>query len=272
MCEVGKERLTEIAISPLESIRQTLMTHLWPGMVRKPSKTGGVDLDSDDELDVEEPLEVEGTLDSSEEQIIGRGGGGGFPVTFRNEIPEAGPSNPRQSTFPDLEELKAGLQDEWDGSDGALGDDADDFGPGEGEYARLEEWLEGDEEFGEYAMVDPPEGEGSASRRDTPPSSTSERHVPKSQAQFEDDFTDLTFPLPTPHQPPPPASSSIGRGTETDLDPTPLLMHLQSVRAELAGVEDEDERRVRAGREVERVMRGLGMGIEDLDLLGLDED
>ncbi|KAJ9117533.1 hypothetical protein QFC22_004383 [Naganishia vaughanmartiniae] len=50
------------------------------------------------------------------------------------------------------------------------------------------------------------------------------------------------------------------------IDPTALLSHLQSLRVELAGVENEDERRARAGREVVDVMRGLGIRLDDLDL------
>ena len=57
------------------------------------------------------------------------------------------------------------------------------------------------------------------------------------------------------------------------LDPTPLLLHLQSIRAELAGVEDEDERRVRAAREVGGLMRSLGVeGWDEGDLEGLDDE
>lgn len=55
------------------------------------------------------------------------------------------------------------------------------------------------------------------------------------------------------------------------LDPTPLLLHLQSIRAELAGLEDEDERRVRAAREVGGLMRSLGVeGWDEGDLRDLD--
>lgn len=60
-------------------------------------------------------------------------------------------------------------------------------------------------------------------------------------------------------------------------DPTPLLLHLQSIRADLAGLGDEDERRVRAAREVGGLMRSLGIegwdeGDLDMDVEGGDDD
>lgn len=51
-------------------------------------------------------------------------------------------------------------------------------------------------------------------------------------------------------------------------DPTPLLNHLSSIRDALARVDDPDERRRRAARELEAVFKGLGIGgmdLEDLD-------
>jgi hypothetical protein len=50
------------------------------------------------------------------------------------------------------------------------------------------------------------------------------------------------------------------------IDPTALLNHLQSLRTELSNVQDEDERRARAGKEVVDVLRGLGIRLDDLDL------
>ncbi|KAJ9098125.1 hypothetical protein QFC21_004454 [Naganishia friedmannii] len=50
------------------------------------------------------------------------------------------------------------------------------------------------------------------------------------------------------------------------LDPRALLNHLQSLRAELAGVQDEDERRARAGKEVVDILKGLGIRLDELDL------
>lgn len=76
---------------------------------------------------------------------------------------------------------------------------------------------------------------------------------------FEDDFG------PSPAT----ARGSGGSGEPNiPLDPTPLLLHLQNVRAELADVEDEDERRLIAAREVAQLMGQLGFGEGDL---GLDE-
>jgi hypothetical protein len=74
------------------------------------------------------------------------------------------------------------------------------------------------------------------------------------ESGFEDDFG--------------PAPTVASGEPNIPLDPTPLLLHLQNVRAELADVEDEDERRVRAAREVAQLMGQLGFGEGDL---GLDE-
>jgi hypothetical protein len=58
-------------------------------------------------------------------------------------------------------------------------------------------------------------------------------------------------------------------------DPTPLLHHLSSIRDALARVDDPDERRRRAARELEAVFSGLGidvgLGELDLDLEELQE-
>ncbi|WRT65129.1 uncharacterized protein IL334_002071 [Kwoniella shivajii] len=91
---------------------------------------------------------------------------------------------------------------------------------------------------------------------------------PKVQEQegFEDDFDEYTEFQSAP-------SMSAGLNDPTlALDPTPLLLHLQSVRDELANVQDENERRVRAGKEVQQILASLGMGDlaeDDLDLHGI---
>jgi hypothetical protein len=73
------------------------------------------------------------------------------------------------------------------------------------------------------------------------------------ESQFEDDFADFA-----PFQSAPPTGPS-GEGGAGGIDPTPLLLHLQNVREELAGL-DEDTRRERAGKEVESVLMSLGLG------------
>lgn len=55
----------------------------------------------------------------------------------------------------------------------------------------------------------------------------------------------------------------------SQIDPTHLLTHLQSLRNELSAVPD-DLRRVRAAREVERLFSGFGVGLEGLDLEDLE--
>jgi hypothetical protein len=117
-----------------------------------------------------------------------------------------------------------------------------DFGPFEGglgasEYARLDAWLDDDGEVDEL--------EHRVSQADR-----FFRFVDEDELSgFDDDFG----PAPNRGEPALP------------LDPTPLLLHLQQVRADLAHVEDEDERRRRAADEVSRVMASLGFGGGDWD-------
>ena len=160
------------------------------------------------------------------------GTGPSFPVSFTE-----------QNASDRLEAIAARMAGLW-GDDGIdeLGDVDQDWGdfararPSEAEYACLDEWLDDDQAEVSHPLatvVTHPSGDGSTTER---PAS--------SHTRFEDDFADYTLPR---------AQGRAG------LDPTPLLLHLQSLRAELAGVEDEDERRVRAGREVEHLMQSLGL-------------
>lgn len=71
---------------------------------------------------------------------------------------------------------------------------------------------------------------------------------------FEDDFADFQS-----------ATTRAPAATSASLDPTALLMHLNAVREQLAHVQDEDERRVRAGREVQKVLADLGLDIDSDD-------
>ena len=79
---------------------------------------------------------------------------------------------------------------------------------------------------------------------------------------FGDDFADFQSASTS-------AAAAAAAPKAAPLDPTALLMHLNSLRAQLAGVQDEDERRLRAGREVQRVLADLGI---DLDSEGEWED
>lgn len=118
---------------------------------------------------------------------------------------------------------------------------ADDFGDFTEAQARLETWLDDD---------------------DAPHPGVARLN------QFDDDFG----PDPAEYDEEDGArqlASELG-GLQGTLDPTPILLHLQAVRAELSLVEDEDERRTRAGEEVARVMRGLGLG--EVDFSEFDDD
>lgn len=138
-------------------------------------------------------------------------------------------------------------------------DQAEDFGafasPSAEEYARLDQWL-GDDidsappptlsdlESGPPRMGGPNTVNGHVDRGTRSALIPNATPTAAANAGFEDDFG------PDPS----------GDASSIPLDPTPLLLHLQEVRAELAEVEDQDERRLRAGREVARLMQSLGMG------------
>jgi hypothetical protein len=234
-----------VAMSPLEEVRQTLMTHMWPGMVRKATSGPSGELIDSDEDDLEE-------YEEEEESAV-------FPVTFAPSTSQTKEGVLSTTDFPGLEELRRELPD---------GQEDEEVHLEEEEYARLDDWLD-DEDGDEFVALpedqeDHDELEGSIVRSRSPSPPAEE----KEEAGFEDDFDDFAPFQAAPHR---------RSGREEDgghgllsMDPTPLLLHLQAVRAELAGVEDEDDRRKRAGKEVERVMRGMGMG--DLDFGMGDED
>ena len=240
------------AMDPVEGVRQTLMTHMWANMARKPSGISrGDNLGSSGEDGEEE----------EEDFAV-------FPVTFAPPV-EAGGSG-TGSEFPDVDELRRQLplESEREGSEV--------FPLGEEEYARLDEWLDDDDDDDEAdEFVALPEEDLGRSEEDveyeevthisgTSPSDKpgSSGHSPPPDLAFEDDFDDFA-----PFQ-----TAPAGSGEALlSLDPTPLLWQRQAVGVEGAGGEDEEERRVRAGREVERVMRDMGMGMGgmgDLEDLG----
>lgn len=200
----------------------------------------------------------------------------------------------------DDNEEDMGDEDEAGGEGGMRFDEEDgedrEVGPEEGEWERLDDWLDGDEG---YEALEDGEEEGYAQMEDKEPGGQEDVPMPtetihhddqlttppqipepirdadKIEDQgFEDDFASFQS-APTPNLRPEQHSSGglklnkNGIPSELPLDPTPLLMHLQSVREELAGVTDEDERRVRAAREVMAVL-GLDMG--DIEGMGLDGD
>ncbi|CAK9784275.1 hypothetical protein CC85DRAFT_284897 [Cutaneotrichosporon oleaginosum] len=241
----------ERPLDPLETVRQTLMTHMWPTMVRK--APGRHAAGPEQRLPPgAEPRERVPTMDYAT-----------FPVTFGAGADgvEERPAGPA-SDFPvgcDAVSQDPAAQDADEDSDDGFGDFE---GPGAEEYARLDEWLDGDGDEdmpvvrGEATSTHAPATAHTAPASSAPPAATLNGTSTAPTTGFEDDF-DAHEASSDPNLP---------------LDPTPILLHLQNVRAELADVEDEDERRVRAGAEVARLMRSLGLGGDDLGLDEFDDD
>lgn len=115
-----------------------------------------------------------------------------------------------------------------------------------------------DDEFGDFAQAQ--------DRLDAWLDSDGDTNGHERNHQFEDDFG----PLPAEEEENVRELADDMAGLGPGLDPTPILLHLQAVRAELSLVEDEDERRLRAGEEVARVMRDLGLG--EVDFSEWDDD
>ncbi|WVF70202.1 hypothetical protein IAT40_004990 [Kwoniella sp. CBS 6097] len=390
--EIGMEFVDEVhplteedderPLEPLETVRQTLMTHLWPNMVRK-SIGRGPNPSSFPAVDRFSPISSPTDSPSTSQ----------FPITFSRDMNGASASMSsafnfadrsvngsgeladETVTFPALHELRAAIRaedfeaiDRLDRMDERFGI-ADAFGPGQEEYARLDDWLDEDDEEYEPAFTSggvddaqstaqdgkvgieqkrtgdyPDHGErasenggsvragtnrtpsgdkgdwldsddikfdpvasdlpsgfvnstATTSTNDSETSSVAEEnqhnaenvnnnnrsqaHQQEAVEGFEDDFEFTDF-----HSAPAAAlhgiSSSgrgLGLGSNSNrnqdgatgtlaLDPTPLLLHLQNVREELAGIGNEDERRVRAGKEVAQLMASLGMDM-DMDM-GMD--
>lgn len=285
------------AMDVYERIRQTLQTHLWPNMTR--FEPPGPSLADADTLSISSS-----TTDEKADDIPSS-----FPVTFSTNIPVSNLTIEDRgvTAFPDPDELRAqvlaldfvrgereedsmvpdgskvaqrlelmvrrlemdmDMDTEWDDDD-----DLDhEFGPSQDEYTRLDDWLDLNQDEGGDKLP-PPENDLETEDviRDAtiPPSgpwvdSHEERenddHPYTDGDQFEDDFADF--------QSPPPPLGNLA--TET-MDPTSLLIHLQSVRADLSAIQDEDQRRLRAGREVMELMRSLGLSTGSEDQLGFDD-
>jgi len=248
---------------------------MWPNMVRKPIQSR-MDMGfEDDDEDYNEETNDVGDISRSE-----------FPVTFNPLQPQLRAStddlndsaNPHD--FPGLDELRNQIMLEdldklHQGDAMAIRRDMmevfDDFGENEnigdwleGDYARLDDWLEEDEDGAGIG-----DGDRLPAQRPTEEYDEEIERVQLQQlqeelakgperteleeSQFEDDFADFA-----PFQ----SGPSTGPGEHGEaggIDPTPLLLHLQNVREELAGL-DEDTRRERAGKEVESVLKSLGLG------------
>jgi hypothetical protein len=254
------------------------MTHMWPNMIRKPIQSR-LDMGfEDDDEDYHE--EIDDVDDETKAD---------FPVTF-NPLQSRAPTNDLNESanpddFPGLDELRSqimleDLDKRQKGGDHKFSrldmlDDFDDFDGDDGgdwvgaEYAKLDDWLDENEnengnenenanegedtthdQNGEIAIGDPDldmPNEEPLERVNSGPIDQME------ESQFEDDFADFA-----PFQSAPPTGPGAAGGAG-GLDPTPLLLHLQNVREELAGL-DEDTRRERAGKEVESVLMSLGLG------------
>lgn len=230
---------------------------------------------------------------SDEEDPIEAAAAPAFPITFDRLGQSSDPAHSvrlhgGEDAFPDLDELRSQILLAEQMNLGGMQrlerlemDDEEmyDFG-GQEEYAKLEEWLDEDEE--EWGHGEGEEGDGDV--KEMQESTMGQLHpepdghaaeevqgtasASTSTNQFEDDFSDF-------HSGPTRPSRHID-DRNLSLDPTPLLLHLQSVREELAAVGDEDERRVRAGKEVMEVMRSLGLadwddgeGNDELDELAI---
>ncbi|KAL1408465.1 hypothetical protein Q8F55_005277 [Vanrija albida] len=237
----------ERPLDPLETVRQTLMTHMWPNMERKAGRRT-----------LPRP-EVED--DGSDEE---GNAGPRFPVGFGAvDAPRAaGPA----SDFPALPaaERNGHGGDEADYAQMLDGDEDDDFGgfasapgPSAAEYARLDAWLDDDGELPPPTAEDVALAELAELAAHPGAARLHGFRAPESDDEgdgFDDNFTARAAAPALP------------------LDPTPILLHLQQVRAELSQVADEDERRDRAGREVTRLMQSLGLGGGAFDLDDDDEE
>jgi hypothetical protein len=246
------------------------MTHMWPNMIRKPIQSR-LDMGfEDDDEDYHEEIDDVGDISKAD-----------FPVSFdslrsqsrapKNDLNES--ANP--DDFPGLDELRSQIMledlDKLHGKDELairrdMMDVFDDFGENnnirdwlEGDYARLDDWLEEDEdeEGGGDRMPDQKPAVEYDEELERAQLEELERELEKGpeetgleESQFDDDFADFA-----PFQ----SAPSTGSGAAGGFDPTPLLLHLQNVREELAGL-DEDTRRERAGKEVESVLMSLGLG------------
>jgi hypothetical protein len=253
------------------------MTHMWPNMIRKPIQSRmDMGFEDDDENYHE-------NLDDVDDETKAY-----FPVTFNplqtqsrapiNDLDES--ANP--DDFPGLDELKnqimlEDLDKRQRGGDHGFSrldmlDDFDDFDGDDGgdwvgaEYAKLDDWLDENENENGNENENANEGEDTTQDQNSEtPMDDPDLEMPREEvlerddsvpidqmeeSQFEDDFADFA-----PFQ----SAPSTGSGAAGGFDPTPLLLHLQNVREELAGL-DEDTRRERAGKEVESVLMSLGLG------------
>lgn len=232
---------------------------------------GGTEASGEGEFPGVDELKSQIMLEETERIALGQGqgsgGSGGLSMLERLDL--------------DLDLNEGEGEGEGDGEE-----DEDDWV--QAEYSRLDDWLDEDDDLQaqtqdgdlsehQHQHDHEPEGEQAShlhlpdNTKDSDSSEViyGETAIPE-ESQFEDDFADFAPFHQPPHAHPiaPPSSSSSS--SKLPMDPTPLLLHLQNVREELIGL-DEDTRRARAGKEVENVFKSLGLGGFDFDETDLDD-
>lgn len=104
--------------------------------------------------------------------------------------------------------------------------------------------AEKDEDFGEYKAASNGIAQDEMRRLDAWLDEDNTSDSRPTAESFDDDFEPHSDDLDLP------------------LDPGPLLQRLEATRAQLANVTDEDERRVMAATEVERLFKSLGIDLQ----------
>lgn len=158
----------------------------------------------------------------------------------------------------------------------------------EEEFEKLDAWLKEEEEEDptsekaeDFKPHDDSDGKGKRrevySNKDQSDGKAEGNNKKMATDKFEDDFSDFVI-APSGSKEPissttttttiPPSNSTIpDHHLDSLLDPSQLLSHLSSLRSQLSQLENEDERRLRAGEEVEKVLRMMGLD----GGMGLDE-
>ena len=211
----------------------------------RPHESGAANDDDDDDDD--------GDVDDDNEAVDDWGGDAGYAPLDENDVgaDDALPEAPTQTTISTANSTAIPRAD-------PASADADEFG-----------------DFVEPPITDPVQHEAAVPRMQRDTANSDGAHL-----GFEDDFTAPPLAHAKTRNKPKRAngkSQPESHFPPLPLDPTPLLLHLQSIRADLAGLGDEDERRVRAAREVGGLMRSLGIegwdeGDLDMDVEGGDDE
>lgn len=280
------------------------MTHMWPNMVRKPAPGPAARSAPRPEINVPAAdSDDESAPQRTSFPVLFANHTGPPPVQRQgsaSDFPTPEPHPDHSDDEEDDGQENGGMYAQFDDDGEGAGDFGDFAQPSADEFARLDAWLEDDGDdlaalgrlraladgaggfsagelgddfglgpmptfpasalpadplapsFSNLSVSDPSNPSSSHPLPTASNGATSTTREANGGSGFDDDFG----PAPSSGEP------------NIPLDPTPLLLHLQNVRAELADVEDEDERRVRAAREVAQLLGQLGFGEGDL---GLDE-